>query len=300
MQGMLRMDTRYLEFFLECARTGSLTGAAKKLIMTQQGLSAAIHRLEEELKCQLFRRTATGIELTDDGSFFLPMAKKILTTLGECRLKFSGEGQAERVAVGCTYGVVGILWERVLTEFQNSNPDVELMIHEFPDLGCERALESGEVDLAVFCGPVDNTRFAATPLIKSLIQLIVPQAHRFARQDTIAVSQLRSVPIVMLNRNFRIYGRFMELCGEEGFRPIIVNEAAEIMLVYKLVEKGAGVGLSPAFVCDDIPSSSIRAVPIDHPDFSWEIYLVTRKADTLSGAAERFAQHVVSCRGDIS
>lgn len=61
------MDINQLEYFLVCARQGSLTKAAEELYTTQPHVSMVIKSLEKELGVTLFRRLPRGVELTEDG-----------------------------------------------------------------------------------------------------------------------------------------------------------------------------------------------------------------------------------------
>ena len=53
--------------FEAAARSLSFTGAAVELNVTQSAVSRMIARLEAHIDTKLFIRSATGIELTDDG-----------------------------------------------------------------------------------------------------------------------------------------------------------------------------------------------------------------------------------------
>ena len=48
------MDIRQLRYFTAIVEEGTLTGAARRLNMTQPPLTAQLKLLEEELKCPLF------------------------------------------------------------------------------------------------------------------------------------------------------------------------------------------------------------------------------------------------------
>ena len=48
------MDIRQMRYFLEICKFGSISQAAGSLFISQQGLSSAIRRLEQELGCDLF------------------------------------------------------------------------------------------------------------------------------------------------------------------------------------------------------------------------------------------------------
>ncbi len=61
------MEIRQLRYFLLCAEKGSLTRAAEALYTSQPHVSQVIRSLEEELGAKLFRRTGSGISLTETG-----------------------------------------------------------------------------------------------------------------------------------------------------------------------------------------------------------------------------------------
>ena len=69
------MDLRQLQYFLTCAEKGSLTRAAEELYTTQPHVSQVIRALERELNVRLFRRTGTGIALTEEGEQILLYAQ---------------------------------------------------------------------------------------------------------------------------------------------------------------------------------------------------------------------------------
>ena len=59
------MELRQLEYFCAIVETGSVSGAARKLNMSQPPLSYQLKQLESELCVMLFSRTGKGCELTD-------------------------------------------------------------------------------------------------------------------------------------------------------------------------------------------------------------------------------------------
>lgn len=58
------MDAKQIRFFLEIARTGSFTSAAKKLFISVPGLVKSMDKLEDELGAPLFVRQRTGVCLS--------------------------------------------------------------------------------------------------------------------------------------------------------------------------------------------------------------------------------------------
>ena len=72
------MELRVLRYFLEVAREGSITGAAKALHISQPTLSKQLKDLENELGSKLFVRSNYSVKLTDEGILLRKRAEDIL------------------------------------------------------------------------------------------------------------------------------------------------------------------------------------------------------------------------------
>ena len=72
------MRIESLELFIAVAQCGSVSVAAQRRFISQQGASKAIRSLEQELGCTLFERTRGGLQLTPVGERLLPEAAAIV------------------------------------------------------------------------------------------------------------------------------------------------------------------------------------------------------------------------------
>lgn len=72
------MQIESLRYFIALAQAGSFYGAAKNLLISQQGLNKAITSLETELGIKLIERSRRGVRLTSDGEVFLKHAERIV------------------------------------------------------------------------------------------------------------------------------------------------------------------------------------------------------------------------------
>lgn len=75
------MNVKKLHYFCEICKDMNLTYTSRRLYVTQQSLSYVIRTLEQELKCTLFSRTASGLELTEQGMYFFRRCSHILEEL---------------------------------------------------------------------------------------------------------------------------------------------------------------------------------------------------------------------------
>ena len=72
----MRIDL--LEDFIHVAKRQNITRSAAEIHTSQPALSARISSLEKELRCELFTRTNSGLELNESGRVFLEYAQKIV------------------------------------------------------------------------------------------------------------------------------------------------------------------------------------------------------------------------------
>ena len=61
------MTLQKLKYVTAVAETGTISGAAEALFLSQPSLTAAIHDLEQELNITIFSRTNRGVALTPRG-----------------------------------------------------------------------------------------------------------------------------------------------------------------------------------------------------------------------------------------
>ena len=82
---MQPLDLANLSAFIAIAETGSFSGAAERLFLTQPAISKRIAGLEQQLKVRLFDRLGREVGLTEAGRALLPRAYQILNVLDDTR-----------------------------------------------------------------------------------------------------------------------------------------------------------------------------------------------------------------------
>ena len=71
------MTVQQLKYVLAVYQAGSISKAAQVLYVAQPNLSAAIKKLEAEIRIELFTRTSNGMTLTEAGREFVRHAVQI-------------------------------------------------------------------------------------------------------------------------------------------------------------------------------------------------------------------------------
>lgn len=91
------MRIEHLNYLVEVAKHKSISTAAKKLYISQTGLSAIINSIEAELNIKLFYRTNKGVSLTVEGEQAITIMRDILSKNDELHFLSSNESQQRRI-----------------------------------------------------------------------------------------------------------------------------------------------------------------------------------------------------------
>ena len=145
------LDPRLLRLFDALFATGSVTKAADKLGQSQPTISIWLARLREELNDPLFIRSAEGMLPTPRAQALIGTAREALEKLrqlSELRPDFDPSLAKRRFSICMTDASHITLLPRMLAHVRAQAPGIRLEAARI-DGNTERALESGEADLAI-------------------------------------------------------------------------------------------------------------------------------------------------------
>lgn len=144
------IDPRALRTFHQVCQTGSISGAARSLNISQPSVSAAIAQLETRLGARLFERTRAGIVLTPEGEALAARARMLDHLLRDAQsdVAAAGKGLGAPLRVGGTPGALVSLLPRALALMEAQHPHLTLNVLERPDRDLMTMLRDGDIDLA--------------------------------------------------------------------------------------------------------------------------------------------------------
>lgn len=126
----MSLSLRDVDYFLEVARLGQLTGAASNLGVTAAALSKAIRRLEDEFGLRLFERSRLGMPLTPFGESFVRRAQMLQSEYHDA-LRYAGEvraGRAGLLRLGTTVAVFDTMVSAALADLQPRRPGMRVTL----------------------------------------------------------------------------------------------------------------------------------------------------------------------------
>jgi len=143
------LDSDLMRSFLAVADTGSVTGAAARLLRTQSAVSLQIKRLEESLGQPLFDRQARGVALTPRGEQLVPYARRVVALLDEAAVALRDKPLVGPVRVGIPDEYSGSVLPRALAAFDERHEGVQVSVRCDHAARLLEALEADLIDLAV-------------------------------------------------------------------------------------------------------------------------------------------------------
>ena len=131
--------------------TGSVSGAARKLHLTQPALSRRISELESALRVRLFDRTGGRLRLTSEGESLLMHSRNVLAE-GESfvtRAETLRKGRGRTLAVGTSPMTMESVIAPVLLRFLREHEEIDVRLVEGGAPALLDKVRTGERDLSL-------------------------------------------------------------------------------------------------------------------------------------------------------
>jgi DNA-binding transcriptional LysR family regulator len=296
------MELRHLRYFIAVAEELNFTRAAERLHIGQPPLSHAIQVLEADVGAQLFERTKRWVRMTEAGRLFLDDARRILALAEHAAdtARRAGRGEAGELRIGFTFSTpLTPLFAGVINRYRRQYPAVSLKLHEMATGPQIDAIEQRTLDLG-FVRPVDGPApdgIELSLLRQDALVAVLPAASPLARQQSIAISQLKDMPFVMYppGAGTGIYPQIFRLCRAAGFVPRIGEVAGEASTIIGLVAAGCGVSVLPASF-DRIRMDGVKYRSIDDAQATTSL-LLARRGDDASPLVQAFVALALEAAG---
>lgn len=280
------MELRHLRAFVEVARLGGFSRAARVLFSTQSTVSKAVGQLEAELGEALLERRPTGARLTEAGELVYARAKTMLAEgehmlaeLANLRGLISGT-----LRLGLPIFGSARLFAPLFAEFRRRHPGVEIELLEQGSARLEEAVLAGEVELAMSLQPIAEA-FDWQPVRDEPMVALLWADHPLAGRTTIKLAELADMPLILFEQGFALNARIETACRARGFSPHPAARSSQVDFIIALVAAGLGVALLPRLLTEGRNLSPLATALLDETDLRWRAALVWRKGAKLSPAA---------------
>lgn len=268
------MNLTKLRYFVEVARCGSFSEAARRLYTAQPNVSKQIAQMEQELDFPLFIRSKRSVQLTPAGQLLYDHLKDLPDQLENLFTEARELSRREdaRLNIGILEGqeVSALLLTRLnLAQALYPNLELELERNSFSNL--RSGLRGGHYDLIVTLDfdVEQEPEFHSVPLFPQPPAIAIHRNHPLSGEPTLEMGQLKNENFVVISPEESPvgYDRLVTQCRQAGFTPKIVRKPRSLESLILCVEMGVGVALldQNTRLSHD---SAVRTIPIPGADMS--------------------------------
>lgn len=230
------MEMLQLRYFYETSKNENIAATAEKHMVPSTSVSASIKRLEKELGCTLFDRTANRIILNGRGKKLQQSLDIIFTELDTCVASLS-QGKEDYREVK----ILVLSMRRIITgciiDFKKVYPHIH-----FKTSFEYGTVDPNEYDIIIDDTPKKYVSFDSTILCRSNLRLKVARSSPLCGRK-LTLHELRNEPFVTMSENGRLHAILMRACQNAGFTPKIAARINDLNCYHQFLTAGLGIGL---------------------------------------------------------
>lgn len=245
------MDWDYFHFFLELARTGRLTTAARRLEVDQATVSRRVQALEKKLGATLFVRTSAGMELTEAGRNLLPdaeameaAASRILGVTDELAGQLAGV-----VRVGTTEGFGSSVLAPHLGTFAARHPHLTI---DLVAVSAVVNISRREADIVISLERPTRGPFVVTKLCEYVLRLYGSDAYLASHPPLESLADLKHHSLIGYVDDL-LFSKQLQFINEIEPPERFTLRSTSVIAQLNATAAGAGLCVLPAFLADSNP-----------------------------------------------
>ncbi|MGW5663360.1 LysR family transcriptional regulator [Streptomyces sp. NPDC003758] len=275
------IEARHLRVLRAVAATSSFSAAGRELGCTQPAVSQQMKALEASVGTPLLVRSGREMRLTEAGEALVRHAAGILAglTAAEEEVAAIAGLRAGRVRLVSFPSGSSTLVPAALAALRAAHPGTRVSLEEAEPPQSVEKLRAGDCDIALAfryegaeVGVEEWDDLVVRPLLTDRLVGLVPEGHRLARAESVAIGELAGEPWIAGCPRCR--GQLVQVCASAGFTPRIDFATDDYPAVVGLVGAGLGVAVLPQLAVESVRPRGVRPVALE-PAVRREIVALT-------------------------
>ena len=274
-QNTQKITLNSMEAFDAVMKTGSATGAAKQLGLTQPGVSRLIAQLENNVGFSLFYREKARLFPTDEA---IALHKNIHQShVGELNI------------VAPSSFVAGPLAEAVAS-FVKLHPNVKISLDSHsPARACElvanKAFDCGFIQF-----PENHEGLWCEPIVTSHLVCAVSSSHPFADAKQLTAQDLRDESLVLLGRGRHSRKQIEHAFLQNNIRVNVRVETHTVTTACTLVKHNVGISIVNELLAKQYQDDALKLVPFI-PKIELTYGFITSASTPMNRLTNAFYNH---------
>ena len=286
------LDPRLLRTFLAVCRSGSISGAARTLNVSQPAVSVAIAQLERGLDSTLLARSRQGVTPTPAGVALMRRAEMQEALLADAQeaVALAKTGVRGPLRVGGTPGALVSLLPGAVARLE-AQGSLSLTVVEATDATLADLLRRGEIEVAIVTTEIEPPPpdISEVSIARDPFALIVGRAHE-ALGARVTLRELMGLGWVLPRAAGAFHRQIQALfLAAEIPYPADVIRCDSLLASKAIVRQGRRVTLLPrGVVASELSMGVLRAVHLSEGEITRSIGIRTLRGVRPSTLATQF------------
>lgn len=257
--------SRFLIYFTEVARQGSLRKASEVLHVSASSIDRQILRVEQQLDMPLFERHPSGLRMTAAGEILLNAAKnwqrefgRVCTQLEDLRGLRHGH-----VHIATIDAINRGFFSSVLQRIRQDYPGISFTLTTMSNIHIGKALIAGEADFGIMLNPQSSRELLVKSFSDLRLGIVVSSQHPLAKLEFIRFSHCEPWPFIVPASPLMLADPLEALVNSSGVTLNEVGRTNNIHMLRSLVRDNVGISLMCWLdIIDEYRRGELKFIPL--------------------------------------
>ena len=285
------MRLRYIELFHAILTSGSITGAAKLLDISQPAASKALQHAENQLGFALFSRVRGRIQPTQQAQLLRDRIENIIQEVQELERLTTNMSQpaSSPLRVTCTPTLAQVLLPSATVLLRETFPDVTVELSTEHSAAMCESLTLRETDIGLTLQDTGHQNLRQKVLCRGQVMAIAPPGWWPSAElaQPLPIGALASQPMIGITVRDALGSMLQSHLSQVEPAPRTVVSVQTYQLAQSLVAKGEGLALVDPFTARCGGAYSVQMRPL-RPQLDVVLYAMHRPDSPLNPVQKRF------------
>ena len=258
------MRLKHIEVFNAIMLTGSVSGAARLLHVTQPAVTQTLQHAELQLGYALFTRQRNRLVPTSDAQVLYPEVIKLVSQLESVKRLAGGLRTGQHAALRLL--IVPSLAVRALPDalklFRRQHPDLAVSIRTLHTHEITQAIALREGDVGIVYGSTQHPAVQHVPVATGRLVCVSQRPPRQTRstdrRTTVELAELVRSGFIRIDERDPIGAMLAEQCARQGLEPKGGLTAQTHHIAMVLAEQGFGPAIIDSFTAAATTSDGLQ------------------------------------------
>ncbi len=284
--------SRFLGYFIEIARLGSIRKASEHLNVAASAINRQILQAEEILGVSLFERLPSGLRPTAAGELLLYSAGQWRQDFDRVRAHMNDLKGLKRghVRIALIDAVSKGFVPKAVRRMREDYPGIGFTLNVLDNVDVMNAVVEGVADFGLMLNPQTTKGVRVQAHTEVHLGFVTPPAHPLATAPHLRFNACVGYPLVIPASPLAVHDQLRALLASSGVEADIAAASDNIQMIKSLALEGAGVAvLSRLDVLEEVARGELVFTRITDPVIKpLTLALCVAQARQLSHAANLF------------